>query len=119
MRNAIKILVPVTGFLMLMSCDTKTFEEISDVKPIPETVNYNNSVKTIINNNCVICHSSVGTASFLPLTDYAAVKNSVDNILDRIQRANGDPLKMPQGGTLSQDNINIINKWKADGLLEN
>ncbi|GGG66917.1 hypothetical protein BXY58_3461 [Epilithonimonas arachidiradicis] len=119
MKKTIKLFVPVSGFLMLMSCDTKTFEEISDVKPITETVSYNKNVKTIIDNNCVVCHSPTGSNPYFPLTDYTAVKNSIDNILDRIQRANGDPLKMPQGGTLSQDNINLIIKWKADGLLEN
>jgi hypothetical protein len=36
-----------------MSCDTKTYEEISDVKPITETVTYNKNVKAIMDNNCV------------------------------------------------------------------
>ncbi|MPT31243.1 MAG: cytochrome c [Chryseobacterium sp.] len=114
-----KLFVPVLGFFMLMSCDTKTYEDISDNTPITETVTYNKNVKTIIDNNCVVCHSPTGSNPYFPLTDHTAVKNSIDNILDRIQRANGDPLKMPQGGTLSQDNINMIIKWKADGLLEN
>jgi hypothetical protein len=47
------------------------------------------------------------------------VKGDIDGIIDRISRANGDPLKMPQGGSLSPAQINIITKWKADGLLEN
>jgi mono/diheme cytochrome c family protein len=119
MKNTIKLVFPVLGFLMLMSCDTKTYEDISDLEPITKTVTYNKNVKAIIDNNCVVCHSVTGSNPSFPLTNYNAVKNSVDNILDRIQRANGDPLKMPQGGTLSQDNINMIIKWKADGLLEN
>ena len=119
MKSTIKLFVPFLGFMMLMSCDTKAYEDISDVKPITETVTYNKNVKTIIDNNCVVCHSATGSNPYSPLIDYTAVKNSIDNILDRIQRANGDPLKMPQGGTLSQDNINMIIKWKSDGLLEN
>ncbi|WP_449400787.1 hypothetical protein [Chryseobacterium wanjuense] len=47
------------------------------------------------------------------------MKTHIDNILDRIQRPNGDPLKMPQGGALSPSQINIFTKWKADGLVEN
>ena len=119
MKSTIKLIVPVLGFLMLMSCDTKTYEDISDVKPITETVTYKKNVKTIMDNNCVVCHSATGSVSYFPLTDYTSVKNSVNEIIDRIQRPNGDPLKMPKGGTLSQDNINMIIKWKADGLLEN
>lgn len=118
MKSTMKLFVPVLGFLMLMSCETKTYEDISDNTPITETVTYNKNIKTIIDNNCVVCHSPTGSNPYFPLTDYTGVKNSIDNILDRIQRANGDPLKMPQGGTLSQDNINMIVKWKADGLLE-
>lgn len=119
MKNIIKLSVPIFGFFMLTSCDTKTYEDISDNTPITDTVTYNKNVKAIIDNNCVVCHSPTGANPSVPFTNYTAVKNSIDNILDRIQRANGDPLKMPQGGTLSQDNINIMIKWKADGLLEN
>lgn len=119
MKSTMKLFVPVLGFLMLMSCDTKTYEDISDNTPITETVTYNKQVKTVLQNNCLACHSASGAASYYPLSDYTAAKNAIDNIIDRIQRANGDPLKMPQGGTLSQDNINMIIKWKADGLLEN
>lgn len=65
--------------------------------------------------NCVSCHSPGPQA----LTNYSQVKNNIDNIINRISRPNGDPLKMPQGGSLSPVQINIITKWKADGLLEN
>lgn len=119
MKNTIKFSAVVLSLSALISCETKTFEDISENTPIPEMVTYNKDVKTIIQNNCVVCHSATGSNPYFPLTDYTAAKNAIDNILDRIQRANGDPLKMPQGGTLSPDHINIIKKWKADGLLEN
>jgi len=119
MKSIIKIILPLFGLLILMNCDTKTYDEISDVKPITTVVSYNKNVKSIIDNNCVVCHSPTGSNPYAPLTDYTSVKNAVDEILDRIQRPNGDPLKMPQGRTLSQDNINVIIKWKADGLQEN
>lgn len=119
MKNTIKLSLAIFGFLAMTSCETKTFEDISENTPIPENVTYEKDVKTIIQNNCVVCHSPNGSQPYFPLTDYTAAKNAIDNILDRIQRANGDPLKMPQGGTLSPDHINIIKKWKADGLLEN
>lgn len=119
MKNTIKFSAVVLSLSALISCETKTFEDISENTPVPDLVTYNKDVKTIIQNNCVVCHSATGSNPYFPLTDYTAAKNAIDNILDRIQRANGDPLKMPQGGTLSPDHINIIKKWKADGLLEN
>ncbi len=69
-----------------------------------------------MDNNCLGCHSA---GSFKPLATYNDVKTNIDGILDRIQRANGVPGKMPQGGSLSQSQINIFIKWKADGLTEN
>ncbi len=118
MKSTIKFSTLILSVFTLMACETKTFEDISDNTPITETVTYDKDVKAIVQSNCVVCHSPTGANPYFPLTDYIAVKNAVDDILDRIQRANGDPLKMPQGGSLPQDKINVILKWKSDGLLE-
>ncbi|MBB6372163.1 hypothetical protein [Chryseobacterium shigense] len=114
-----KIICILTGFVLLISCESRTYEEISDHTPITEQVKYTKDIKPIIDANCIVCHSPGGAASFQPWTNYNQVKNNIDNILDRIQRANGDPEKMPQGGALSQAQINTFLKWKADGLAEN
>jgi len=114
-----KSLLNITAFCLVIitvSCDSRTYEEISGPVNIPQTVKFSQDVKPIIDQNCVVCHSPGGASSFFPLTDYGLVKSAVDEILDRIQRPKGDPLKMPQGGSLSQTNIEIIRKWKADGL---
>lgn len=106
----------LSGFALLISCESRTYEEISDNTPITEIVKYNTEVKTIIDNNCIGCHAA---GSFKPLATYNDVKTNIDAIINRIQKQNGDPLKMPQGGSLSGSQINVIVKWKADGLLEN
>ncbi|MCS3530581.1 hypothetical protein [Chryseobacterium sp. JUb7] len=111
-----KLLFIVSAAAMLIACESRTYEEISDNTPITETVTYTKDVKNIVDNNCIGCHSA---GSFKPLTTYNDVKTNIDGILDRIQRANGVPGKMPQGGSLSQSQINIFIKWKADGLVEN
>lgn len=102
--------------LILYSCETRTYEDISAEVILPQTVSYAKDIKPVIDNNCIICHSAGGISGFYPLTDYNLVKNAADNILDRIQRPTGDPQKMPQGGALSQANIDLIKKWKIDGL---
>ncbi|UMQ44085.1 hypothetical protein MKS83_10350 [Chryseobacterium sp. Y16C] len=104
---------------ILIACESRTYEEISGSTPIVEKVTYNKDVKPLIDANCIVCHSAGGSASFQPWTSYTQVKNHIDNILDRIQRPVGDPQKMPQGGALSQSQINIFIKWKTDGLIEN
>lgn len=103
------------GVVLLVACESRTYEEISDATPITAQVTYTKDVKPIIDGNCVTCHSSGADA----LTNYTLVKASIDNIINRISRPTGDPGKMPQGGSLSPSQINIITKWKADGLLEN
>lgn len=110
-----KCIYIISAVVLLIACESRTYEEISDKTPITEEVTYNKDVKPIIDANCVSCHSPGAQA----LTNYMEVKNNIDNIIDRISRPNGDPLKMPQGGSLSPTQINIITKWKADGLSEN
>ena len=85
------------------------------------TVTYNKDVKSIIDANCISCHSSGRSASFRPLTTFAQVKAAVESagLLGRIQLQNGQQGLMPQGGRMSQANIDIIVKWNTDDLKEN
>lgn len=110
-----KCIYIISSAILLIACESRTYEEISDNTPIAENVTYNKDVKAIIDANCVSCHSPGVQA----LTNYTEVKNNIDIIIDRISRSNGDPLKMPQGGSLSPTQVNIVTKWKADGLSEN
>lgn len=110
-----KFMYIISSAVLWVACEGRTYEEISDKTPIAEQVTYTKDVKPIIDANCVSCHSPGAQA----LTNYNQVKNNIDNIIDRIGRPTGDPLKMPQGGSLSPSQINIITKWKTDGLLEN
>lgn len=110
-----KCIYIISSAILLIACESRTYEEISDNTPIAENVTYNKDVKAIIDANCVSCHSPGVQA----LNNYTEVKNNIDIIIDRISRPNGDPLKMPQGGSLSPTQVNIITKWKADGLSEN
>ncbi|KQK26163.1 hypothetical protein AR438_11335 [Chryseobacterium aquaticum] len=106
----------LTGFLLFaIACESNTYEEISDNTPIADLVRYETNVKPIIENSCISCHSS---SSFKPLSNYNEVKDNIDIIINRIQRPNGDPLRMPQGGSMSSNQINLIVKWKNDGLIE-
>ena len=114
------ILLPLL-VITLASCESVTYEEIQDNTVIEGDVTYNANVKTIINVNCVSCHSAGGSASFRPLGNYAKVVDAVQNagLLDRIQRQNGEDGIMPQTGRMPQSTIDIIVEWDNDGLLEN
>lgn len=111
----------ILGAAAMVSCDSKTYEDIQDNTVIEGNVTYNQHVKPIMEANCVSCHSSGGTASFRPLTTYAEVKDAVENagLLDRVQRQNGEDGLMPQTGRMPQTTINTLVQWNTDGLLEN
>ena len=92
----------------------------SGTEPVT-TISYTKNVKSIIDGNCVSCHSSGRSAAFRPLTTYAEVKAAVENasLLNRIQLQSGQQGLMPQGGRMAQANIDLIVKWNTDGLKEN
>lgn len=87
----------------------------------PTALTYNKDVKSIIDANCISCHASGRSAAFRPLTTFAQVKAAVESagLLSRIQLQNGQQGIMPQGGRMSQANIDVIVKWNTDGLKEN
>ncbi len=115
MKKTIIILISI---FFLNSCESRTYEEISDQTPLNATIKYVTDVKPIIDANCIICHAPGGSASYQILTNYNEVKMSIDEIINRIEKPIGDPLKMPQGSALPPQQIEIIKKWKADGLLQ-
>ena len=113
------------AFLAFMSCDNVSEDDL--IEPIviePDVfVTYDANVKSIIDNNCIVCHNNppVNGAS-VPLITYNDVKTAVESIglIGRISAQAGDPGAMPLGGPrLPQNFIDIVNQWQADGLLEN
>ena len=104
---------------VLFSCDSHTYEELEDEAVGEEIVTYDADIKSIMDTECVSCHSIRG--GYRPLTNYAEVKQAVQvtNLLDRIQRQNGEPGAMPQGGRMSPLKVAMILQWNEDGLHEN
>lgn len=130
MKKTIALTILLAGLWSCSSDTTDTIEPIANPAPNPApnptppttaTFTYNGNAKAIVDNNCVSCHSSGGSASFRPLTTFTQVKAAVQNanLLNRIQLQNGQSGLMPQGGRMSQTNIDIIVKWNTDGLKEN
>lgn len=107
---------------LFFSCSSDTYSELEGAQEVPteELVTFNSHVKQIIESNCISCHSLGNSADFRPFTNYSLVKEAVlnTNLLDRIQRQNGEPGLMPQTGKMAESQINIILQWVEDGLLE-
>jgi hypothetical protein len=84
--------------------------------PVPK-VTFDADIKPIIQSKCSSCHTGGNQPNF---TSFTIAKNSIDDILNRIQRTQGSTGFMPQGGSkIPQSEIDKIKQWKTDGLLEN
>lgn len=124
-----KKLKPICAFLIItfaaMSCSGGDDSSTPPVTPPPgggggggTAVTYTSNIKSIIDGNCVSCHSTGGEKSDVPLQTYAQVSAKASLIKTRIEKPAGDPLVMPKGGKLSQANIDLINKWITAGMPE-
>lgn len=118
--KVIRYILPIVATI-LFSCESHTYEDLEEDILFEGPVTYNSHVKSIISANCTSCHGAGGTASFRPLGTYAELKDAVQNtdLLDRIQRQNGETGIMPQTGRMPQGTIDLIVQWNTDGLLEN
>lgn len=110
-------------FIIFMACDNASEDDLTEPIIIDTSVTYEANVKSIIDNNCIICHNNppVNGAS-VPLLTYNDVKTAVEsiNLISRISAQAGDPGAMPLGGPrLPQNFIDIVVQWQTDGLLEN
>ena len=94
-------------------------------------VDYDEEIQPIFNASCTSCH---GGQSGVTLTSYDATMNSVgdqyqteivvpgepDNspLVDKIEPAPQFGTRMPQGGSLSDEQINLIRQWITEGANE-
>ena len=109
------------GIVFVIGCTNDSSSDLNDINQFDE-VTYTNTIKSIIDNNCIPCHATVPVnGAPMSLTTYADVKNAVLNrgLLGRISRAQGEGGMMPLGGTrLPQANIDKINEWALSGFQE-
>ena len=77
-------------------------------------VSYSIDIKPILDRSCTSCHSAAGGES-PNLDSYVLAKNNINESID--ETATGS---MPTvGPNLSPDEIDLLQSWSDDGLLEN
>ena len=97
------------------------------VPPPPETfcdslnVSYNLHVKPLAETKCanrIGCHVAGGSGPG-DFTTYQALSGVSQSVKTRIELPANDPLHMPQGGTLTQEELEIFLCWIEDGAQNN
>jgi uncharacterized membrane protein len=111
------IFISIFIILATVSCskDNPSYNSQPNAK-----VTYSNSIKAIVDNNCIRCHATVPVnGAPFSLVTYSDVKTHVVGIINRTSRDQGAVGMMPNGGTrLPQATIDQIVKWQSDGLNE-
>ena len=74
---------------------------------------FNDCVEPIIQNNCISCHADNSPSG--SLSDYTQILDMINN-KDLLNRIKTD---MPPSGTMSQNNIDIIEQWINNGANNN
>ncbi len=94
-------------------------DENNDDKKMEETtakITFTKDILPIIKSKCNNCHTGGNETNY---TSFTASKNRIDNIIDRINREQGDPSFMPRNRTkLSTSDLAKFSQWVTDGLLE-
>jgi len=111
-------------FFLIMGCEYASEDDLinSEIEQ-PALVNYNDNIKSIIDNNCVICHNNPPlNGATTSLVNYQNVVDGItnNNLINRISIQTGETGAMPLGGPrLPQNLIDLIQQWQEDGLPEN
>ena len=87
--------------------------EVTQHITVSSGVSYSATVSGIIKNNCAVSGCHAGTQA----PDFRVFKNIHDNAA-QIKTLTGNRT-MPQNGTLTQEQIDLIACWVDDGSLEN
>ena len=107
--------------LVVTSSCTKDIGPNPDLQPKPlgacDTITFAKHIAPIFTNQCATCHFTGG--QYPELVDYTTIKTQVDG--GRIQARVIDqlPSPMPQGGSLTQTELDLIKCWLNSGAPNN
>lgn len=112
-----RVILMTIGALILSSCAYNK-KELPEPVIVPEagvTITYTDHVKRIIDNNCIVCHSSSGGQSPL-LTNYSQVNSNANRV--KARAIDNTPTPMPPGNPLPQALKDTLQFWINQGALQ-
>lgn len=115
------LLIIISFVATTISCTNDSQSDLME-NTTPTSITYSNSIKSIMDTNCVSCHgTNPSNGASISLKTYQNVKDAVMNsgLIDKISKAQGAAGMMPFGGTrLPQNKIDEIIAWKNNGFIQ-
>ncbi len=87
-------------------------QKLHHLKTQGGTVSYQSRIAPFLKQNCTRCHRRGGSADFLPLTEYQAVKRAVDKIIEQLKKKRMPP---PPNRPIGGDET-IFEEWILNGF---
>lgn len=109
-KNILVIIVVSAAFF---SCENNVEEESpnNEEELCNSDISFTSKVKPIIDNNCIRCH---GGNQLPDLRSYTRIKNNTERIKEQVVNRT-----MPQGGSLTSAEIELIRCWIENGAIDN
>ncbi|MBB3696789.1 hypothetical protein KMW28_22890 [Flammeovirga yaeyamensis] len=114
-RNKIILSLASLLFIIIAACKSVEMSSVDPVLEIGE-VSYNGTIKRIIQNHCVTCHSGKRPTGDLDLTTYENVVDAIKT-KDLLNLINNKNFPMPTTGLISKKERKAIQKWAENGFL--
>lgn len=105
---------------MVLFTSCKKEEMPAPIDPIEPQVETYSTIKSVLESNCLGCHSPIQNAYIIDLTNYQSIKNYLDGDNTMIDRLNSDDefYRMPPSGNLSEANKQKLIDWINSGYEE-
>ncbi|MBQ4819413.1 cytochrome c [Aquimarina sp. MMG016] len=113
--SKIKYILAILVFsITFFSCENNVEEEtpiIGRDEPCDPDISFVAKIKPIIDGSCIRCH---GGSQAPDLRTYAGISNNAARIKTQVVNRT-----MPQGGSLTNEQIELIRCWIENGALNN
>lgn len=98
--------------ILMASCEYNVEEEEITEAPCDPDISFAADISQIIDNNCIQCHN--GSVHPLDFRNFNIVQNNAQRIKELTEAR-----IMPQGGSLTSEEIELIGCWVDNGAQDN
>ncbi len=103
-----------------ISCSSTPAQQYIEPQPIDPNapVTFERNIKALITTKCAPCHTQGGNRNN-KWDNYTNLKTQITGVMGRVRKEPDDPLFMPKNGSkLTKEEMDLLNRWIDEGLLE-